>query len=489
MASSILLSQNLNNGLDGLNLKWAFTNISDVDELTLIYFKNSVDADIFSLDVSTDTTTLNLNLESGLSYSFQLQCDDMNGNTYYSNVLVLTSPYILSAPVIQSFVGKDNACDITLSSSGNSLTAQDSVEFVVKSPNNGVFWIIKPYSPSRVYTLSISDNPAFVNNQSYRVACMFQPSMSNAVYTSPSNMSNSLTITPSNVPNNPTSPSLQSVGVNNLSLQLSWVRPSDFAEWNDNFSIVVGILNYTDDWSYTTISNQDITTYTWSNLDREKGFLYSAQVKYVNDYGESEFVGKPPIQLTSKPDAPTLTSLVEGDGQMVINWVAPTYTGNSAITGYKVYQNSSGNNANVVATLTGDQLTYTSTNLINGVLYYFTVVAINAIGESAKSNALNAMPYGDCSISNVVMSGKTLTMTFAPNGRRINAIYIVALDANPSEDDVPQNFFYEVPTGSISSITTGTFNLTKTFSSFTDDISFYCVICNNSVSNAFLKSA
>lgn len=61
--------------------------------------------------------------------------------------------------------------------------------------------------------------------------------------------------------------------------------------------------------------------------------------------------------------------------------------------------------------------------------------------------------------------------------------------SNPSEDDTPANFFYEVPTGSISTAVTGTFNLSKTFSSFSDNVSFYCVIANNAHSSAYLKSA
>lgn len=158
------------------------------------------------------------------------------------------------------------------------------------------------------------------------------------------------------------------------------------------------------------------------------------------------------------------------------------------ITNYKIYKNSIGNNPALLTTV-GNVATYTDTNVGNGVQYFYTVVAVNAIGDSSASNAVNGIPFGDCSVDNVVISGKSLQMTFSPNGRAIEKIFIVALDSNPSESDVPTNFFYEVPTGSISTTSTGSFNLSRTFSSFSDNISFYCVIANNANSSAYLKSA
>jgi hypothetical protein len=125
----------------------------------------------------------------------------------------------------------------------------------------------------------------------------------------------------------------------------------------------------------------------------------------------------------------------------------------------------------------------------NGQQYFYQVKAINATGNSTMSSALSGIPYGDCSVQNVVINNKTLQMIFQPNGRAIEKIFIVAMDSNPSEDDVPANFFYEVPTGSISGAVTRTFNLSKTFSTFSDNIAFYCVIANNANSSAYFKSA
>ena len=219
--ASVVLSNNANSTLDGINLMWNVSGMSALNEITLIYYKNIANSDIQSLDVSPNNSTLNLNLDSGASYSFQLQVTDVSPLTQYSNTLVLTAPYSLTPPVIASFVGSDNKVDLVVNNNGNSLTVQDSVEFICKKTDNSIFWIIKPFQPSGNYSLSASDNILFVNNQSYRIACMYQPSLSNALYNSPSDMSNSMTVTPSNLPNDPTNVALSSVGVDLPALQVT----------------------------------------------------------------------------------------------------------------------------------------------------------------------------------------------------------------------------------------------------------------------------
>jgi hypothetical protein len=482
MSASILLSQNVTSGLDGVNLKWQVTNMAPLKELSLVYYSNTSDSDLKCLDVSPANTQLNLHLQSGINYSFQLQVSDTSGNIAYSNTLQLTAPYELSAPEILSFSGRDGAIDLVLQPNVNNLTTADSVEFVLKKSDNSIFWIIKGYLPSGNYSLSGSDNVLLTNNQSYRVACMYQPSESNLYYASPSDMSNSMTVTPTNLPNVPTSLVVTTVGTTSPAIRLGWVRPSDFSEWSSSFSIVLRLFNYVTGANTEVTLTSDVLEYTFTGLTIS--VPYRPYIRYVNQYGTGVEVGGDAIVPTTVPTAPILASIVEGDEQLILNWSAPSYNGDSAITGYIWYRNGS-----PVETL-GNVLTVTDSRTgQNGVAVTYSVKAINAIGTSAMSNVADGNSYGDCSVDNVVTNGKTLQMTFKPNGRAIQKIFIVAMDSNPSEADVPTNFFYEVPAGSISQVTTDTFNLSKTFSTFSDNISFHCVICNNANSSAFLRSA
>ncbi len=81
--------------------------------------------------------------------------------------------------------------------------------------------------------------------------------------------------------------------------------------------------------------------------------------------------------------APTNVSATAGNQNAVINFSAPSFTGNSAITGYTVTSSPGGK------TVTGISSPLTITGLTNGTAYTFTVVSINAYGNSASSTASN----------------------------------------------------------------------------------------------------
>jgi uncharacterized protein (TIGR02145 family) len=84
------------------------------------------------------------------------------------------------------------------------------------------------------------------------------------------------------------------------------------------------------------------------------------------------------------PGAPTIGSAVAGNAQASVSFTAPSITGGSAITGYTVTSNPGG------VTGTGSGSPITVTGLTNGTSYTFTVVATNAVGNSAASSASNA---------------------------------------------------------------------------------------------------
>jgi len=50
---SATLTQDLASSLSGVNLKWALAGLGTIKELSLIYFKNSSDADIASMDIAS----------------------------------------------------------------------------------------------------------------------------------------------------------------------------------------------------------------------------------------------------------------------------------------------------------------------------------------------------------------------------------------------------------------------------------------------------
>jgi len=85
--------------------------------------------------------------------------------------------------------------------------------------------------------------------------------------------------------------------------------------------------------------------------------------------------------IANVPDAPTGVGGISNDGAVTVNWTAPANNG-SAITGYTVTASGVGAQTCTTAT-TSCQVT----GLTNGTPYTFTVVATNAMGNSAPSAA------------------------------------------------------------------------------------------------------
>ena len=87
------------------------------------------------------------------------------------------------------------------------------------------------------------------------------------------------------------------------------------------------------------------------------------------------------------PDAPTQVSAVGGNTQVTVYWTPGTNKSGSALTGFKVYNNGQ-------PTLINDPNATSAviSGLTNGTLYSFQVTALNAVGESGKSNTDTATP-------------------------------------------------------------------------------------------------
>lgn len=393
--------------------------------------------------------------------------------------------WILAPPVIASVAGFDEALSINLGATSNQLStnAGHTVEFVLKRADNVVFWIVMPYASNGAYLLTSGDDARLVNNTSYRVACIYQPSPTSTRYKAPSGSSNTISATPSNFPNAPSNVVASTVGTTTLDILVQWMRPSDFSEWSSTaYAIYVQLVASTGETISQVFNSQDLTQYTFTDLSPGKS--YQASVQYSNVFGE----GAPTsygfnVTPTRVPDAPTLVSVSNDDMVTDLAWSAPAFNGQSVITAYKVYKDGT-----LLTTLSGSTFAYHATGLMNGYSYQFKVSAVNAIGESVKSSPLSALPLGQMSIVSVVASGKTLTATINPNGRPIESVLFVALDQDPNNVS-DSDFVVPIPQQQISQVATSTITVVKTFSGFSSDIDFYCCIAHNSTNSAFYKSA
>jgi len=115
------------------------------------------------------------------------------------------------------------------------------------------------------------------------------------------------------------------------------------------------------------------------------GQAYTFTVVATNSIGSSSASNTSnsvtPSAAATVPGAPTAVVATAGDVQASVAFVAPVSNGGSAITAYTVTSNPG------AKTATGASSPLMVTGLTNGQAYIFTVVATNAIGNSAASTA------------------------------------------------------------------------------------------------------
>lgn len=133
----------------------------------------------------------------------------------------------------------------------------------------------------------------------------------------------------------------------------------------------------------------NVLAYTDINLLNGQAYYYS--VSASNSAGESnqsEIIGVTPIAPTL-PSTPYEVILVPDYDYVAIQWSSPLDDGNSPITGYKIYSGTAQDNLTVAATL-GNVFSYVDTGLMSDTEYYYQLAAVNAVGEGAPTEIINA---------------------------------------------------------------------------------------------------
>jgi len=176
-------------------------------------------------------------------------------------------------------------------------------------------------------------------------------------------------------------------------VDLSWSDPS-----SDGGSAVTGykVEQSTDSgltWA-TVAADTGSTSTSHTVTSLVNGTSYSFRVAAVNAAGTGATSSTVTATPRSTSDAPTGLWGTPGDQQVVLAWSAPSDSGGSAVTGYRVEQSADGgsNWSTVVADTGSTSTNYTVTGLANGSTYAFRVAAVNVAGTGGTSSTASETP-------------------------------------------------------------------------------------------------
>ena len=174
------------------------------------------------------------------------------------------------------------------------------------------------------------------------------------------------------------------------------------------------------------------TAYTFDRLTPGKAYTFSVSAK--NSYGYGPAVTSGSITPVGVPAAPTGVSAQVGSQSADISWTPPSGddTGGQPLTGFKVYQSTDDVHYTLVGTAAAAATSLHVTGLTDGTPYTFKATALNASGESPKSE-----PSGSVTSSSVpgppvnptgTPGDKQVTLQFvpsAPNGKAVDRYQVV----------------------------------------------------------------
>ncbi len=188
----------------------------------------------------------------------------------------------------------------------------------------------------------------------------------------------------------------------NGQVTLSWTAPSD-----DGGTAITSYYVYQNGVLWEKVTS---TTTTFNNLTNGQEYIFT--VEACNSVGNgtvSSYVTSTPL---TTPSAPTGLTATPGNGQVVLQWTAPSSNGGAEIGYYQIYQDG----------VLWESVTYTTatfSNLTNGEEYTFTVTASNSVGIGPASSSASATPAtvpGQLSSLSAVAGNGQVTLSWtAPN--------------------------------------------------------------------------
>ncbi len=374
----------------------------------------------------TDTTTTLSSLTNGTTYQVQVAATNRSGDSSWSSSATATPARVPDAPSAPSLSVWNKQLSVSWTppaSNGGAITDYD-VQYractatplsCVSSPTWGSWSSLTGGAdPGTTTTATIT---GLTNDTAYQVQVRATNSIGDGAWSA-----SGKAIPTAQKPAAPATPTLT---YGDQSLTATWAAPADngadISDYDVRYCVNSTGCDAADEWTALDDSGDNATstatTATVSGLTN--GTTYQVQVRAGNSVGDSAWSTSASEKPSTVPNAPGAPTLSVGDQSLGVTWAAPSVTGGSDITGYKVGRCSSGCDTAsnwTVATLTGTETTTTLSSLTNGTAYQVRVAATNRSGDSAWSSSATATPAkapDAPSVPSLTVWNKQLTVSWA----------------------------------------------------------------------------
>ncbi len=333
------------------------------------YTATSSPGGVLGVSNGAGTTIVVNGLTNGISYTFTVTATNGSGVSAPSSPSNAVTPATVSS-----------APTNVVSTAGN---GQVTLTFGVPSTNGGsaITGYTATSSPGGVLGVSNGAGTTIVvNGLTNGISYTFTVTATNGSGASaPSSPSNAVTpVAPTSAPDAPTSV-VATAGNQNATLSFS-------APANDGGSAITGYTATSSPGGLTGTSSGSSTSIGVSGLTI--GTSYTFTVTATNAIGTSAAsAASNAVTAIGVSSAPVNVFATRGNGQVTLDFTAPTVTNGSAITGYTATSTPGG----FTATSVGATPSIVFPDLTNGISFTFTVTATNGAGTSAPSSPSNAV--------------------------------------------------------------------------------------------------
>ena len=167
-------------------------------------------------------------------------------------------------------------------------------------------------------------------------------------------------------------------------IKIDWTTPA-----NNGYAITGYVIERSIDAGQTwgvLVADTQSTSITYTDTALTIGDTYNYRVAAINAVGTGTISSDVAIVAGDVPSTPVIVITAQAGSQIEITWTAPNANA-YPLTGYAIERGTDGINWSPLTTPGATDVNFVDTGLSPGTTYHYRMVAINAIGASAFSNA------------------------------------------------------------------------------------------------------